>query len=105
MKYIFMPVMVFLLTGCMFGTSSEIRKAEKLFDQFHCNNIETSQMGRSSITSFHEHKLASSKQKAQSYIQSYKQGEHLFDLPLEQVIEQQFFIYKAACQNLGGIQP
>lgn len=98
-----MSALALLLAGCMFGTSGEIRKAEKVFALFHCNNIETSQMGRSSITSFHEHTLASSKQKAQAYIENYKQGEQLFHLPLDQVIEQQYLIYKAACQNLGGI--
>ncbi|RKG34628.1 hypothetical protein [Acinetobacter tianfuensis] len=92
-----------LLSGCIFGSSGEIRKAEKLLAQFKCANIESSQMSHSSITSFHEQKLSSSKQKALSYIESYKAGDALFDLPLDQVIEQQFNIYKASCQNLGGI--
>lgn len=103
MRNITMLAIIFSLTGCMFGSSSEIRRAEKLFNQFQCANVETSQMSHSSITSFHEHKLTATKQKAQSYIESYKAGDALFDLPLEQVIAQQFDIYKASCQNLGGI--
>ena len=96
---------VTLLSGCMFGTSSEIKKAEKLLTHFQCNNIESAHMAHSSITSFHEQKLASSKQKVVSYIDSYKDGEKLFTIPLSEVVDQQFIIYKAACQNLGGIQP
>jgi len=29
----------------------------------------------------------------------------LFDLPLHEVVEQQYDMYKDACQNLGGILP
>lgn len=96
---------VTLLSGCMFGTSNEIKKAEKLLSHFQCNNIESAHMAHSSINSFHEQKLASSKQKVVSYIDSYKEGEKLFTIPLTEVIDQQYIIYKAACQNLGGIHP
>lgn len=96
---------VTLLSGCMFGTSSEIKKAEKLLSQFQCNNIESAHMTHSSITSFHEQKLASSKQKVVSYIDQYKDGDKLFSIPLTDVVDQQYIIYKSACQNLGGIHP
>lgn len=89
----------------MFGTSSEIKKAEKLLSQFQCNNIESAHMTHSSITSFHEQKLASSKQKVVSYIDQYKDGYKLFSIPLTDVVDQQYIIYKSACQNLGGIHP
>ncbi len=39
------------------------------------------------MTSYHEQVLASSKQKAQSYVESYQHGDQIFDLPLPQVIE------------------
>ncbi|WP_180121724.1 hypothetical protein [Acinetobacter sp. YH12086] len=105
MKMFILLAGVTLLSGCMFGTSSEIKKAEKLLSHFQCNNIESSHMTHSSITTFHEEKLASSKQKVVSYIDSYKQGEKLFRIPLIDVVDQQYIIYKAACQNLGGIHP
>ena len=40
---------VTLLSGCMFGTSNEIKKAEKLLSHFQCNNIESAHMAHSSI--------------------------------------------------------
>ena len=62
-----------------------------------------SAMAHSPITSYHEQLLHSAKQKAENYIESYKNGETLFDIPLSAVVEQQYDIYKDACQNLGGI--
>lgn len=92
-----------VFTGCSFGLSHDIKKAEKQLSNFECKNIESTQMAHSPITSFYEQSLHGAKQKAQSYIESYKKGEKLFDLPLTTVIEQQYSLYKEACQNLGGI--
>ena len=92
-----------VLAGCSISASRDIKKAEKLLNSFHCNNIESSQMAHSPITSYHEQLLHSAKQKAENYIESYKNGEKLFTIPLSAVIEQQYSIYKEACQNLGGV--
>lgn len=92
-----------VLAGCSISTSRDIKKAEKLLTHFQCGNIESTQMAHSPITSYHEQSLHSSKQKAAGYIESYKNGEKLFNIPLTAVIEQQYDIYKEACQNLGGI--
>ncbi|WP_227552608.1 hypothetical protein [Acinetobacter albensis] len=62
-------------------------------------------MTHTSITAYYEQSLALSRQKAESYVQSYKDGNELFDLPLTEVIEQQYIFYQAACENLGGIEP
>lgn len=92
-----------ILSGCMFSHSSEIKKAEQIFEKFQCNNIESSQSSHSSISSYHERTLYSAKQKAQDYIESYKQGDALFTIPLPEVVEQQYVLYTDACQNLGGL--
>ena len=94
--------MTFILTGWM-GTSKDIKKAESLFIQFKCTNIESTQIPHSSLNSYYEQSLYSSKKKAGSYIESYKQGDKLFDISLHEVVEQQYVIYKEACQSLGGI--
>ncbi|HDV0752360.1 TPA: hypothetical protein RHI50_001889, partial [Acinetobacter baumannii] len=44
-----------------------------------------------------------SKEKATSYVESYKNGEELFAMPLDEVVEQQYQLYKAACDSLGGV--
>jgi hypothetical protein len=44
-----------------------------------------------------------SKEKATSYVESYKNGEELFDMPLDEVVKQQYQLYKAACDSLGGV--
>jgi hypothetical protein len=103
MKSIIWLVSCILLTGCVFGTSKEIQRAEMLLTQFECNNVESTQIARSSITTFHEQALYGAKQKATSYIESYKDGETLFEIGLDEVIEQQYLIYKEACQSLGGV--
>ena len=105
MKFSFLIICSVILAGCTLGTSREIKKAEVILNQFECKNIEKSQLNHSAITSYHERSLSVSKEKASSYVQSYKDGEQLFDMPLTEVIEQQYVIYKAACQNLGGIEP
>ncbi len=105
MKTLILLAGIMLLTACSFGASREVKLAEKMLSHFQCNKIESAQMAHSSMTTYHEQSLASSRQKAALYVQSYQDGEPLFDLPLTDVIEQQYVIYKAACQNLGGIEP
>ena len=91
------------LSGCIFSTSSDLKKAEKILEKFQCSNIESTEIVHTSITSYHEKALYGSKQKAKDYIESYKDGEKLFDIPLSEVLNQQYSIYKDACQNLGGL--
>ena len=38
-----------------------------------------------------------------SYIEQYKNGEDLFDIPLDEVVQQKYQLYIQACQALGGI--
>ncbi|EXR33045.1 MAG TPA: hypothetical protein DEA77_09715 [Acinetobacter nosocomialis] len=91
------------LTGCIFGQSSELKRAEKLLNNFQCKNVETSEMPTSSINSYYQQTLAVSKDKATSYVQSYKEGEELFAMPLDEVVKKQYELYKAACDSLGGV--
>ena len=104
MKTSLLFCVIFILSGCVIGTSSEIKTAEKLLKQFKCSNIETTELTHSSMTSFHEHSLAVSKEKATSYVESYKSGDELFKIPLDQVVQQQYDVYKSACESLGGVQ-
>lgn len=102
MKILSFLCLTFILTGCI-STSKDIKKAETLLIQFQCINVESAQIPHSSITSYYEQSLYSSKQKASSYIDSYKHGEKLFEISLHEVVEQQYAIYKEACQSLGGV--
>lgn len=103
MKTLFLLSVLILLTGCALGTSREIKTAEKILNQFQCNNIETTELAHTAINIYHEQALASSKQKAIKYVQSYKMGQNLFKIPLDEVIQQQYEIYTTACESLGGI--
>ncbi|ENW19026.1 hypothetical protein [Acinetobacter haemolyticus] len=103
MKLFFLLVAMLTLTGCLFGKSNEVQRAEKIFQHFECSNIETNQLASSSISSFHQQSLAVNKEKASSYIEQYKNGEDLFDIPLDEVVQQKYQLYKQACQALGGI--
>ncbi|TCB52544.1 hypothetical protein E0H80_01450 [Acinetobacter sp. ANC 4779] len=103
MKTLILLAGIIVFTGCSLGTSREVKHAEKMLSDFQCNKIESAQMTHSSITSFHEQSLAASRQKAESYVQSYKEGEELFDVPLTDVIKEQYVRYQEACQHLGGI--
>ncbi|MEX0358655.1 hypothetical protein AB3Q14_15980 [Acinetobacter baumannii] len=89
MKIFFVLVPFVFLTGCIFGQSSEVKRAEKLLNNFQCKNIETSEISTSSINSYYQQSLAVSKEKATSYVESYKNGEELFAMPLDEVVEQQ----------------
>ncbi|EML1065635.1 hypothetical protein [Acinetobacter nosocomialis] len=103
MKIFFVLVPFVFLTGCIFGQSSELKRAEKLLNNFQCKNVETSEMPTSSINSYYQQTLAVSKDKATSYIESYKEGEELFAMPLDEVVKKQYELYKAACDSLGGV--
>ena len=37
------------------------------------------------------------------YIEQYKNGEDLFDIPLDEVVQQKYQLYLQACQALGGV--
>lgn len=102
MKTSFLFSFIFL-TGCAFSTSSEIKVAEELIHQFECNNIDSDQLGHSPVTGFHQRSLTVSKDKALEYLASYKAGDTLFEIPLDQVIQQQYVTYKSACYYLGGV--
>ena len=103
MKLLFLLIATLCLTGCIFGQSSEIKRAEKLLQNFQCNNIETNELTTSPINNFYQQTLAVNKEKASSYIEQYKNGEQLFDIPLDEVVQQKYQLYKQACQSLGGI--
>ena len=103
MKFSFLIICSVILAGCTLGTSREIKKAEVILNQFECKNIEKSQLNHSAITSYHERSLSVSKEKASSYVQSYKEGEEIFLIPLDQIVQQQYDIYKSAWEALGGI--
>ena len=103
MKFSFLIICSVILAGCTLGTSREIKKAEVILNQFECKNIEKSQLNHSAITSYHERSLSVSKEKASSYVQSYKEGEDIFLIPLDQIVQQQYDISKSACEALGGI--
>ncbi|MBV6594190.1 hypothetical protein [Acinetobacter baumannii] len=92
-----------VLTGCMCGLSSAGKRGEKLLKNCQRKNIETSEISTSSINSYYQQSLAVSKEKATSYVESYKNGEELFAMPLDEVVEQQYQLYKAACDSLGGV--
>ena len=105
MKTLILLAAMIVLTGCSLSSSHDVKHAEKMLSYFQCNNIETAQMAHSTITAYHEQSLASSRKKAESYVQSYKNGDELFDVPLTEVIQEQYVIYQEACQHLGGISP
>ena len=102
MKFSFLIICSAILAGCTLGTPRELKKAEVILNQFECKNIETGQLNHSAITSYHERTLSVSKEKASSYVESYKEGEEIFRIPLDQVVQQQYDIYKSACENASG---
>ena len=100
---ILLGILVSMLTGCLFGGSSEIKRAEEILTRFECHNVESQNMLNSPLNSYHQQLLGSSKHKAQDYVERYQQGEHLFELPLDEIIQQQYELYVTACENLGGL--
>lgn len=103
MKIALLLSLLLCLSACSLGKSSEIKLAEQLLNQFECKNIDSDQLSHSPITSFHERTLYVSKDKAVQYLESYKSGDYLFDLPLENVIQEQYTSFKSACEFLGGV--
>lgn len=103
MKLFFLFILILGLTGCIFGKSSEVKRAEKILQAFQCRNIEANQLAPSSMSNFYQQTLAANKEKASTYIEQYKNGEDLFDIPLDEVVQQKYQLYKQACQALGGI--
>ncbi len=103
MKLSFIFSIALLLSGCIFGTSQEIQRAEALLAQFQCQNVENHQIAHSAITTYHEQSLALSRKKAEQYIAAYKNGDYDLHLSLSNVVEEQYKKYHSVCQALGGI--
>ena len=103
MKLILLFIATIALSGCLFGQSGEVKRAEKVLQNFQCHNIETSQLASSSITNFYQQTLAANKAKAIRYVEQYQNGEDLFDIPLDEVVQQKYQLYRQACQALGGV--
>lgn len=103
MKSVFSLGALLVLTGCAFGTSKEIQIAEKLISQFECKNIDTEQLTHNPITGFHQRTLSVSKDRALQYIELYKSGESPVEMPLDDMVQQQYITYKSACELLGGL--
>ncbi|KJV38777.1 hypothetical protein [Acinetobacter brisouii] len=101
MKLLLIPLISLYLSGCLFTSSNEVKRSELLLSHFSCHNYTDNSM--SPINSFHEQTLNSTKQKATDYIQHYKNGDKLFNIPLDDVISQQYKLYKEACQSIGGV--
>lgn len=72
MKLFFSFVLTICLTGCVFGKSSEVKRAEKILQNFECKNIETNQVAPSSMSNFYQETLAVNKEKVSTYIEQYK---------------------------------
>ena len=100
MKLLFIPLLACCLSACLFTTSNEVKRSELILTHFNCHNYED---GISPINSFHEQILAVTKQKSADYIQHYKDGDKLFNVPLDEVVDQQYKLYKDACQSIGGV--
>ena len=100
MKLLLILVASCCLSACLFTNSSEVKRSELLLSHFSCHNYEGS---ISPINSFHEQTLTTTKQKAVDYVQHYKDGDKLFSIPLDEVITQQYDLYKTACQSIGGV--
>lgn len=71
MKVFILLVSIIFLSACSLTHFNEIKHAEKMLSHFQCNKIESAQMTHTSITAYYEQSLALSRQKAESYVQSY----------------------------------
>lgn len=100
MKAFVMLSLSLLITAC---SSNEAQKAKQMLKLFHCNGIESSQVQHTGISQYFEHALYSSKSKAESYLKQYENGAQPAEMPLYEAVAQQYDLYKAACQHLGGI--
>ena len=105
MKAFCLVTSTLVLSACSLHSSQDLKRAESLLKNFQCHNIENTHMVHSAITTYHQQALSESREKAQRYIQHYQQGDKLFELPLSEVIEEQYQTYQTACQALGGIYP
>lgn len=72
MKRFILLTIILNLTGCIFGQSNEVKRAEKILQSFECNNIVTNQIATSSITNFHQQTLAATSQKHQHMLSNTK---------------------------------
>lgn len=104
MKFFCLVAQLLLLSACSLSNHQhEINQAELIFKQFNCQAIDLQQIQNSVLGDYHYATLTAERNTIETYIRAYKNGETLFDLPLDQVIRKKLEYYQVNCQSLGGV--
>jgi len=89
-----LAVLVIAIPIAACGDKPEHAKAKQLMSEFTC-----SPEGSKDTNGRWGALMANDREKAQTFISKYEQGKHMFNIPIDQVVENQLKQFKIACDS------
>jgi uncharacterized lipoprotein YajG len=79
-----------MLAGCSQPPDEALDRAEKNLVAFECPSAATASVGDQRL-------MAEDKRRAQEFIARYKEGKHMFTVPIDEVVANQLAMFQSFC--------
>lgn len=79
-----------LSAGCSQAADEALTRAEKILVAFECPGAATASVGDQRL-------MAEDKRRAQEFVARYKEGKHMFTVPIDEVVGNQLAMFQAFC--------
>lgn len=91
------------IVGCdsTTSTNTELMKAESLMGRFSCSITSVAE-DADAMDNFNFNAMQNDKDKVNTWLANYKNGQHEFNSPISEVIQSQLEVYTSSCESLGG---
>ncbi|CAN7629891.1 hypothetical protein [Massilia sp. LjRoot122] len=78
------------LAGCSQPPDEALIRAEKTLTEFECSGAVTASVGDQRL-------MAEDKRRAQEFVAQYKDGKHMFTVPIDEIVGNQLAMFQAFC--------
>jgi hypothetical protein len=78
------------LAGCSEPADEALTRAEKILAAFECPSAATASVGDRRL-------MAEDKRRAQEFVARYKEGKHMFTVPIDEIVGNQLAMFQAFC--------
>ncbi|MGO4479760.1 hypothetical protein AB4Z32_26325 [Massilia sp. 2TAF26] len=78
------------LAGCLQPSDEALTRAEKILAEFECPSAATASVGGQRL-------MAEDKKRAQEFVTRYKEGKHMFSVPIDEIVGNQLAMFQAYC--------
>lgn len=96
---VFLGLFIAVSVGC--GDDPETAKAEQLISKFNCSVTSIPEDADVTVR-YNFNAMQDDKDKANTWLDHYKNGQREFNVPISQTIQSQLDVYTSSCESLGG---